>query len=191
MSPGSRIRPGTSCRSCRNRRDSRGFLSLLRQRSYVHDRSSPHSPGSARTRQRRQHMFDRTKKAVLGVGAFGALALGGSAIAGAANSSTATTQSGTTTQSQPAFPARGSASHEDAEKPVTGEAAAKAKAAAEKSVGSGSTAGDVTSDFGGDGYEVTVTKSDGSKVEVHLDKSFNVLQGRGGRGGPGAPPAAG
>ena len=74
---------------------------------------------------------------------------------------------------------------------MTGDAATKAKAAAEKSVGSGSTAGDVTSDFGDNGYEVTVTRSDGSKVEVHLDKSFNVLQGHGGPGGPGAPPAAG
>jgi hypothetical protein len=25
-------------------------------------------------------------------------------------------------------------------------------------------------------YEVTVTKSDGSTVEIHLDSSFNVMQ---------------
>jgi len=78
---------------------------------------------------------------------------------------------------------------------VTGDAATKAKTAAEKSVGSGSTAGDVTTDFDGAGYEVTVTKSDGSKVEVHLDKSFNVRQGPPGRGPGdgfgGPPPAAG
>jgi len=40
-------------------------------------------------------------------------------------------------------------------------------------VGSG-TAGDVTTDVSGNGYEVTVTKSDGSTVEVHLDSSFNL-----------------
>jgi len=44
------------------------------------------------------------------------------------------------------------------------------------SVGSG-TAGAVTTDSHGDGYEVTVKKTDGSTVEVHLDSSFNVQQG--------------
>jgi hypothetical protein len=58
-------------------------------------------------------------------------------------------------------PAHGTAAHEDAEKAVTGTAAASAKAAAIKSDGSG-TAGAVTSDFTGSGYEVTVTKADGS-----------------------------
>jgi hypothetical protein len=51
-----------------------------------------------------------------------------------------------------------------------------------KSVGSG-TAGAVTTDATGTGYEVTVTKADGSQVEVHLDSSFNVSQG--GNHGPG------
>jgi hypothetical protein len=133
-------------------------------------------------------MFNRTKKTLLAIAAFAALALGGSAIAGAANSqstTTSTTQSGTPAQTQqsqppaaPNMPAHGTSAHEDAEKPVTGDAATKAKAAAVKSIGSG-TAGEVTTDFTGNGYEVTVTKSDGSKIEVHLDKSFNVLQGPG------------
>jgi hypothetical protein len=92
------------------------------------------------------------------------------------------------------MPAPGTAAHEDAEKVVTGEAATKAQAAAVKSVGGG-TAGAVTTDYFGSGYEVVVTKSDGTKVEVHLDSSFNVLQGPpGGHGAPppganGAPPA--
>ena len=46
-------------------------------------------------------------------------------------------------------------------------------AAAAKAVGGG-TAGAVTTDVSGNGHEVTVTKSDGSKVEVHLDQSFNL-----------------
>ena len=42
------------------------------------------------------------------------------------------------------------------------------------------TAGAVTADFDGSGYELTVTKSYGSTVEIHLDSSFNVMQGPGG-----------
>jgi hypothetical protein len=88
------------------------------------------------------------------------------------------------------MPAHGSAAHEDAEKAVTGTAATQAQAAAVKSVGSG-TAGAVTTDFTGNGYEVTVTKADGTQVEVHLDSSFNVVQGGpsgmpGGSGQPGS-----
>lgn len=87
----------------------------------------------------------------------------------------------TTTQTAPdgdgpggaAFPTHGTPAHENAEKAVTGSAAAQAQAAAVKSVGSG-TAGAVTSNFQGDGYEVTVTKADGSTVDVRLDSSFTV-----------------
>ena len=87
------------------------------------------------------------------------------------------------------MPAPGPASHEDAEKPVTGDDAAKAQAAAVKAAGGG-TAGDVTTDYFGNGYEVTVTKSDGSKVEYHLDSSFQVMQRPGGWGGPPPPGSA-
>lgn len=136
-------------------------------------------------------MFPSAKKVLAGVAALGALALGGSAIAGAATSSstsTTTTQSQSGGQPPPAFngPAHGTAAHENAEKAVSGDSATKAQAAAVKSVGGG-TAGAVTTDFTQRGYEVTVTKSDGSKVEVHLDSSFNVMEHPGGPGGPGAP----
>jgi hypothetical protein len=86
------------------------------------------------------------------------------------------------------MPAHGTAAHEDAEKAVTGAAATKAQAAAVKAVGSG-TAGAVTTDYSGRGYEVTVTKSDGTKVEIHLDSSFHVMQGPGGHGPGGRGPA--
>src|SRR5207249_7296059 len=118
-----------------------------------------------------------------------ALALGGSALAGAASSSTTNTTTTTppsaSSSQPPPFngPAHGTAAHEDAEKAVTGEAAMKAQAAAVKSVGSG-TAGAVTTDYTGKGYETTVTKSDGTKVEVHLDSSFNAMRGPGGQAGP-------
>jgi len=75
----------------------------------------------------------------------------------------------------PNMPAHGTAAHENAEVAVTGANAAKAQAAAVKALGGG-TAGAVTTDFTQKGYEVTVTKSDGTTVEVHLDSSFNVMQ---------------
>ena len=133
-------------------------------------------------------MPSAVKKAAAALVGVAALAFGGSAIANAASSGT-TTMTTTSTPSAPApnFPAHGSAAHEDAEKPVTGANADKAKAAAITSLGGG-TAGDVTTDFTQNGYEVTVTQSDGSQVEVHLDSSFNAMQhGPGGHGGP--PPA--
>ena len=92
------------------------------------------------------------------------------------------------------MPGHGTAAHEDAEKPVTGTAAAKARAAAVKAAGGG-TAGTVTTDFKGNGFEVTVTKSNGSQEEIHLDSSYNIRQGPGGHGAPwsgryGGPPGA-
>src|SRR5207302_7067601 len=73
-------------------------------------------------------MFGSTKRMLAGLAALAALALGGAAIAGAATSSSGTS---TTTQSQsggqppPRFhgPAPGTAAHENAEKPATGDAA--------------------------------------------------------------------
>jgi hypothetical protein len=115
----------------------------------------------------------------------GAATVGGGAIANA----TTSTSSSSSTSAAPAaapssFPAHGTAAHEDAEKTVTGAAAAKAKVAAVKLVGSG-TAGAVTTDMTGNGYETTVTKSGGSTVEVHLDSSYNAFQGHGGSAGYG------
>ena len=131
--------------------------------------------------------------AALGAAAFGAGAIAGFVI-GNAESFVATTSSlGSTAvaavQASPGvphanMPPHGSAAHENAEKPVTGAAAAQAQAAAVKAAGGG-TAGAVTTDFTGSGYEVTVTKSDGSQVEIHLDNSFNPVQGHGGETGAG------
>jgi hypothetical protein len=121
-------------------------------------------------------MFHPFKKVAAGVAALAALALGGAAIADAASSSSTTATASSGTPTQRAFPAHGSAAHEDAEKPVTGTVASKAQAAAVKAVGSG-TAGAVTTDFSQKGY----------KVEVHLDSAFQVMPGPG--GGHGAPPS--
>ena len=138
-------------------------------------------------------MLSKVKKLGLGVAALAGAAVGGAAVAGAATSNSGATTVPPTTSGKPPpalrnMPTPGTAAHEDHEKAVTGEAADKAKAAAVKAVGGG-TAGDVTTDYFGDGYEVTVTKSDDSKVEIHLDSSFAVMGPPGGRGA--APPMPG
>jgi hypothetical protein len=139
-------------------------------------------------------MHSKIKKVGLGVAALTGAAVGGAAVAGAATSNSGTTTVPPTASGKPPpalrdMPAPGTAAHEEHEKAVTGEAADKAQAAAVKAVGGG-TAGDVTTNYFGNGYEVTVTKSDGSKVEVHLDSSFDVMgPPAGGRHGP-PPPAS-
>lgn len=127
------------------------------------------------------------RKGTLVAGAAGLLAagaLGGAVLAGAtaasADTSTPSGYSSTAAgdeggQRTGDFPEHGTAAHESQEKTVTGADATRARAAAIKSVGSG-TAGEVTTDMTGKGYEVTVTKSDGSKVEVRLDQSFGVSE---------------
>jgi len=122
-------------------------------------------------------------------GALAAAAIAGGAVGasliGTANAQTTTNSSspGDASSTQPSIPAHGSAEHEAAEKSVTGDAATQAQTAAITAEGGG-TAGDVTTDFTGTGYEVTVTKTDGTQVEVHLDSSFNVEQHGPGRHGP-------
>jgi len=138
-------------------------------------------------------MLSKVKKVGLGVAALSGAAVGGAAVAGAATSHSGATSTPAAASAHPPpglknMPAPGTAAHEDAEKPVTGEAADKAKAAAVEAAGGG-TAGDVTTDYFGKGYEVTVTKPDGSSIEIHLDSSFEVMGPPGGPGG--APPPSG
>ena len=139
-------------------------------------------------------MLSKLKKIGLGVAALSGAAVGGAAVAGAATPHSGTTAAPSAASGKPPpncsnMPAPGTAAHENHEQAVTGTAAEKAQAAAVKAVGGG-TAGDVTTDYFGHGYEVTVTKSDGSKVEIHLDRSFDVVGPPGGRGG-GPPPLPG
>jgi hypothetical protein len=138
-------------------------------------------------------VFDKVKKLSLGLAALAGAAAGGAAFASAATSHATAANAPAKGKCPAAMPAPGTAKHENAEKAVTGADAEKAQAAAVDAAGGG-TAGDVTTDYIGKGYEVTVTQSDGSSVEYHLDGSFNVLPfpdgppgGPGGPGGPGAP----
>ena len=105
-------------------------------------------------------------------------------LSASAATTTPTTQSTTSTgatfttgaSEQPSMPAHGSAAHEANETPVTGSTATQVQTAAVKYVGGG-TAGSVTNDYTHTGYEVTVTKTDGTTEELHLDGSFNVMTG--------------
>jgi hypothetical protein len=137
-------------------------------------------------------MLSKVKKLGLGVAVLSGAAVGGAAVAGAATSHSGTAAAPATASGKPppalrSMPAPGTAAHENHEQAVSGDAADKAKAAAVKAVGGG-TAGDVTTDYFGNGYEVTVTKSDGSKVEIHLDSSFGVMGPPGGQSGAPPPP---
>ena len=112
--------------------------------------------------------------ALAGVIVAGATAANAASVSTVASTSYASTSTGEGTQNTRGnYPAHGTAAHEALEKPVTGDNATKAQAAAVKAVGSG-TAGAVTTDVSGNGYEVTVTKGDGTKVEVHLNGSFGL-----------------
>jgi hypothetical protein len=139
-------------------------------------------------------MYTPVKKGLVLMGGLGALALGGAAVASATTSgtsSTSTTSPSTTSPSTtPGWgggPAPGTAAHEDAEKAVTGAIADKARAAAIKALGGG-TAGAVTTDYRGNGYEVTVTKSDGTSSTVHLTSALQVMTAPAGRPGRGPGP---
>src|SRR5436309_2519488 len=96
--------------------------------------------------------------------------------ASAASPSPTPSSNSASSSAAPTMPAHGTAAHENAEVAVTGANATKAQAAAVKALGGG-TAGAVTTDFTKTGYEVTVTGTDGTTTEVHLDSSFNVMQG--------------
>ena len=123
-------------------------------------------------------------KGLMAIAAVGALALGGSALAGAASQST-TTQSSTAqgygAQGQPPSgsapdPSKGGhvGANGQRETLLTGDTAAKVKAAALAKV-PGATVERVETDADhGSPYEAHLRKSDGTELEVLVDKSFTV-----------------
>jgi hypothetical protein len=123
-------------------------------------------------------------KGLMAVSAMGALALGGSALAGAASQSATTTQ-GSTTAAQGYGPPPGGSAPDPSqgghvgrngqrETLLTGDTAAKVKAAALAKV-PGATVERVETDADhGSPYEAHLRKSDGTELEVLVDKSFTV-----------------
>ena len=100
-------------------------------------------------------MRDKVKGAVIAAVVLVALAIGGAAIAGAA----------------------GGGSDDGDGKAITGSALDRASKVALDHTGGGKVTATEAGDEEG-AYEVEVTRSDGSQVDVHLDKSFHVLNAK-------------
>jgi hypothetical protein len=136
-------------------------------------------------------MLRRKATRIAGVGAsLGALALGGSALADAATSKTSTTGTSTTPQGTQGSAPQGAQQGRPQRDPTTpgghvgangkteaalpADVAAKVKAAAEAKV-SGGTVERVETDVDhGSPYEAHVRKSDGTELEVLVNKDFKV-----------------
>jgi uncharacterized membrane protein YkoI len=101
----------------------------------------------------------RTKKLLTASAVLVALALGGAAIAGAT----------------------GGGDDDAGEEAIRGSALARASAAALDHTGGGKVTGTEVGDEEGY-YEVEVTRADGSEVDVHLDRDFQVLDSTTDRG---------
>jgi uncharacterized membrane protein YkoI len=123
-------------------------------------------------------------KGLMAVAAVGALALGGSALAGAASQTTTTQGSNAQGYGAQGQPPSGSApdpskgghvgANGQRETLLTGDTAAKVKAAALAKV-PGATVERVETDADhGSPYEAHLRKSDGTELEVLVDKSFTV-----------------
>jgi uncharacterized membrane protein YkoI len=97
-------------------------------------------------------MNSRLKGGLIAAAAIALLAGGGAAIAGAT----------------------GGGDDNGTDRPITGSALDRAKAVALNETGGGHVSGTEIRDEEGY-YEVEVTRPDGSQVDVHLDRAFNVL----------------
>ena len=123
-------------------------------------------------------MATRAKKALAGIAALAALAFGGAALAQAGGGSgSSSQQEPASTASQPAAEQQESTAPDDSaadsSTPINGGALERAKAAALDATGGGQVTGTEVRDEEGY-YEVEVTRDDGSQVDVHLDRGFNV-----------------
>ena len=127
-------------------------------------------------------MTDRVKNVLLIVLSVTALALGGSALAGAASGGSGSSNNGNgSNNSLPARPHFGGPGQaglppqRSDETLLTGDTAAKVRAAALGKV-SGGTIERVETDADGNAtYEAHMTRSDGSRVTVYVNKSFEVV----------------
>jgi hypothetical protein len=121
-------------------------------------------------------MTDRVKNLLLIVLSITALALGGSAIAGAASGGGGggSNSSNSSSSARPQAPA-GLPPQRPDETLLTGDTEAKVRAAALAKV-SGGTIDRVETDADGHAaYEAHMTRSDGSRVTVYVNKAFEVV----------------
>ena len=128
-------------------------------------------------------MHRTVQKTLVTLAALGALVLGGSALAGAAQSGSSSSSSSSQSAPQqgygrppqggrPAGPHVGANGKQ--EQALTGDTAAKVKAAALKKVPGGTIERVETDVDHGSPYEAHVRKSDGTELEVLVNKDFEV-----------------
>jgi hypothetical protein len=126
-------------------------------------------------------MTDRVKNVLLIVLSITALALGGSALAGAASGGSGSGSNGNGTSNSPARPHFGGPGRaglppqRQDETLLTGDTAAKVREAALAKVSGGTIERVETDADGNAAYEAHMTRSDGSRVTVYVNKSFEVV----------------
>jgi hypothetical protein len=128
-------------------------------------------------------MTDRVKNVLLIVLSITALALGGSALAGAASGGSGSSGgngggSNNNLPARPQFGAPGRAGvppQRPDETLLTGDTAAKVREAALAKVSGGTIERVETDADGNAAYEAHMTRSDGSRVTVYVNKSFEVV----------------
>jgi hypothetical protein len=132
-------------------------------------------------------MFSKIGKLGATVAALAAVAVGASAVAGAASNSGSSSTTAAGPQGYGAPPAQGYGAppqgqppraggfgRHKPETPLTGDVAAKVKAAAQAKVPGGTIERVETDSDHGSPYEAHVRKADGSELEVLVNKSFQV-----------------
>jgi hypothetical protein len=129
-------------------------------------------------------MFRKARSTLMALGAVGALALGGSAFATAASTSSSSSASQSSSassgydsngqQGQPPGGGRHVGANGKQEQALTGDTAAKVKAAALKKVPGGTVERVETDVDHGSPYEAHVRKADGTELEVLVNESFAV-----------------
>jgi uncharacterized membrane protein YkoI len=121
-------------------------------------------------------MTDRFKNMLLIVLSITALALGGSALAGAASGGGGSSSSNNNSSAQPMNrPPAGLPPQRSDETLLTGDTAAKVRAAALAKVSGGTIERVETDADGHAAYEAHMVRSDGSRVTVYVNKSFDVV----------------
>ena len=125
-------------------------------------------------------MTDTVKNVLLIVLSITALALGGSALAGAASGGSVSSGNGSNNSlpARPHFGGPGQAGlppQRSDETLLTGDTAAKVRAAALAKVSGGTIERVETDADGNAAYEAHMTRSDGSRVTVYVNKSFEVV----------------
>lgn len=115
-------------------------------------------------------MTDRVKNIALIAASIAALALGGSAIADAASGGGSSSNSSAAARAPPGLPPQRAD-----ETLLTGDVAAQVRKAALAKVGGGTIERVETDADGNAAYEAHMTKGDGTRVTVYVNKSFDVV----------------